>query len=84
MAGCLKHHVQNGIIMYVVAPYYNLIIHRIEIFASMVHHGKNYSQKTEEWILKTNAWSILKPNTTRFWKKIIGRDMDLVTKPFKQ
>jgi hypothetical protein len=63
MAGCLKHHVQNGIIICVVAPYYNLIIHRIEIFASMLHHGKNYLQKTEEWILKTNAWSILKPNT---------------------
>jgi hypothetical protein len=31
----------------VVAPYYNLIIHRIEIFASMLRHGKNYSQKTE-------------------------------------
>jgi hypothetical protein len=48
MAGCLKHHVQNGIIICVVAPYYNLIIHRIEIFASILHHGKNYLQKTEE------------------------------------
>jgi hypothetical protein len=36
IAGCLKCHVQNGIIIYVVAPYYNLVIHRILYFLIVV------------------------------------------------
>jgi uncharacterized membrane protein len=43
IAGGLKPCVQNGIIICVVAPYYNLTIHRTEIFASKLHHGKKYS-----------------------------------------